>query len=103
MNKTAKFNIGDQVLHKKMGYRAIIIDADPLFQASGHYNPQAHKRAFAIRNPWYRLLIDNSSQITYVEECLLIADPNAEPINNPYLAFYLHKNLTDYSLNRTKH
>ena len=41
--KVAKFNIGDQVVHQHQGYRGIIIDIDPLFQASGRYNPQAYK------------------------------------------------------------
>lgn len=89
MDKIARFNIGDLVIHKSSRYRAIIVDADPLFQASGHYNPQAEKREFATRNPWYRLLVDDSSQITYVEECMLIADTSELPINNPLLAVYL--------------
>ncbi len=88
MDKVAQFNIGDLVIHKSSRYRAIIVDADPLFQASGHYNPQAPKREFATRNPWYRLLVDDSSQITYVEECMLIADTSELPINNPLLTVY---------------
>ncbi|MDP3705748.1 MAG: heat shock protein HspQ [Legionellaceae bacterium] len=72
--KIAKFNIGDVVVHQRQGYRAVIIDIDPLFQASGRYNPQANKRSFSNQNPWYRLLVDESSQETYVEEPLLALD-----------------------------
>ncbi|WP_454784876.1 heat shock protein HspQ [Legionella sp. WA2024007413] len=89
MNKIAQFNIGDLVIHKNSRYRAIVVDVDPLFQASGRYNPQAPKREFATRNPWYRLLVDDSSQITYVEECMLIADTSKMPINNPHIGYYL--------------
>jgi heat shock protein HspQ len=78
MSQFAKFNIGDVVLHKQQGYRAIIVDIDPLFQASGRYNPQACQRDFAHKNPWYRLLVDKSSQMTYVEESLLLLDIDAE-------------------------
>ncbi|MDF1677888.1 MAG: heat shock protein HspQ [Legionellaceae bacterium] len=87
MHRLAKFNIGDVVLHKQQGYRAVIVDIDPLFQASGQYNPQAITRDFAHKNPWYRLLVDNSSQMTYVEESLLLADPEAKkrPVENPLL------------------
>ncbi|CEG59026.1 heat shock protein HspQ [Legionella fallonii] len=92
MNKIAKFNIGDLVIHKRIRYRAIVVDVDPLFQASGHYNPQAPKHEFATRHPWYRLLVDDSSQITYVEETMLIADPNHHPINNPHLHDYFNEN-----------
>lgn len=91
MNRIAKFNIGDLVVHKRQGYRAVVIDVDPLFQASGRYNPQASKREFSKRNPWYRLLVDGSSQMTYVEECLLLFDANQHPIDNPNINHYLVK------------
>ena len=91
MSKMAKFNIGDLVVHKRQCYRAVVIDVDPLFQASGRYNPQASKRAFSKRNPWYRLLVDGSSQMTYVEECLLAFDTSNQSINNPHIDHYLVK------------
>jgi heat shock protein HspQ len=103
MNKVAKFNIGDLVIHKRNRYRAIIIDVDPLFQASGSYNPQANQREFATRNPWYRLLVDDSSQMTYVEECLLIADPSQQPINNPHIPHYLHEKEGSFYNTHAKH
>jgi len=90
MSKVAKFNIGDYVVHKNQGYRAIVIDADPLFQASGNYNPQAAKRDFATKNPWYRLLVDGCNQMTYVEECLLIEDNSTEAVDNPNVNAYLN-------------
>lgn len=89
MERLAHFNVGDLVIHKRQGYRAVVIDIDPLFQASGRFNPQAMQRDFARRNPWYRLLVDGTSQETYVEECLLIADTNHETIDNPYIERYL--------------
>ena len=96
MTKVAKFNVGDRVIHLGLNYRAIIIDVDPLFQASGRYNPQACKREFATRNPWYRLLVDGSSQMTYVEECLLKRDPSQLAIENPNLKDYLAEQKGDY-------
>ena len=89
MTKTAKFNIGDLVVHTHQGYRAIVVDVDPLFQASGRYNPQSCKRDFTTRHPWYRLLVDKSSQVTYVEEPFLIADLNQQAIDNPNINEYL--------------
>ena len=96
MNSIAKFNIGDLVVHKRQGYRAVVIDVDPLFQASGRYNPQALKRDFCTRNPWYRLLVDESSQMTYVEECLLAYDSSRQLIDNPKVEHYLEKSQTGY-------
>lgn len=103
MDKVAQFNIGDRVIHKSSRYRAIIVDIDPLFQASGHYNPQAPKREFANRNPWYRLLVDDSSQMTYVEECMLIADTSELPISNPHLEAYLKEIHGHYYHPKLKH
>lgn len=96
MSKVAKFNIGDLVVHKRQGYRAVVIDVDPLFQASGRYNPQACKRAFSKRNPWYRLLVDDSTQMTYVEECLLKLDKSRQAIDNPNISHYLVKRRGTY-------
>ena len=91
--KFAKFNIGDQIIHSQHGYRGVIIDIDPLFQASGRYNPQAWKYEFTTRHPWYRILVDNSSQKTYVEEPLLITDNDPQELSNPQIRDYLvHQN-----------
>ncbi|MDP3562282.1 MAG: heat shock protein HspQ [Legionellaceae bacterium] len=87
--KRAKFNIGELVIHQRQGYRAVIIDADPLFQPSGRYNPQACKRDFSTQNPWYRLLVDGCSQETYVEEPLLAGDSSQLTINNPQVEDHL--------------
>lgn len=103
MDKVAKFNIGDLVIHKRIRYRAIVVDVDPLFQASGNYNPQAEQHDFATRNPWYRLLVDDSSQMTYVEECMLVADTSQQPINNPNIPDYLLGIEGHYQTNSSKH
>ena len=103
MNRIAKFNIGDVVLHKRIRYRAVVIDVDPLFQASGNFNPRAEKEAFATRNPWYRLLVDDSSQMTYVEECMLIADPAKQPIDNPNVHDYLSEQKGVYRPTAARH
>ena len=96
MSRTAKFNIGDLVMHKRKGYRAVVIDVDPLFQASGRYNPQSLTRDFCKRNPWYRLLVDNSSQMTYVEECCLVFDCSRQGIENPNVTRYLEERPEGY-------
>lgn len=103
MTKVAKFNVGDRVIHVGQNYRAVIIDIDPLFQASGRYNPQAYKREFATRNPWYRLLVDGCSQMTYVEECLLKKDPSQLAIDNPNIKEYLSEQQGSYHSNAPRH
>lgn len=89
--KVSLFQLGDIVIHKTLGYRAIIVDIDPLFQASGHYNPQAIKRGFGERLPWCRVLIDQSQQESYVEECQLILDDSEHAVLNPKIDEYFIK------------
>ncbi len=103
MYKVAKFNIGDLVVHKRQGYRAVVVDVDPLFQASGRYNPQASKRDFSSGSPWYRLLVDGSSQMTYVEECLLVFDTSRQSIDNPNVNHYLVIEQGSYHSNSRGH
>lgn len=103
MDKSAKYNVGDLVVHTRQGYRAVVVDVDPLFQASGRYNPQACKRDFSIRNPWYRLLVDGSSQITYVEEPLLALDNSHQAIDNPNINDYLIQQHGAYHSNVRRH
>ena len=103
----AKFNLGEVVLHTRQGYRALVVDIDPMFQASGRYNPQANTRAFAHQHPWYRLLVDDSSQMTYVEEPLLTRDPKplSKPFENPRVFEYLkkHNSNNTYQANKPFH
>ena len=103
MDKKAKFNVGELVTHLRQGYRAVIVDIDPLFQASGQYNPQACKRDFSKNNPWYRLLVDGSSLVTYVEEPLLARDPNPHTIEHPRIQEYLVKRHGHYCSNTPRH
>lgn len=93
MNTLAKFNIGAVVLHKTHGYRARIVDIDAFFQASGRPNPQAFKREFAMRNPWYRLAVENSTVVTYVEEPYLeLLNPGAQAKPLFFLSEAMKKN-----------
>lgn len=101
--KIAKFNIGDWVKHTRQGYRAVVVDVDPVFQASGRFNPQALMREFAGRNPWYRLLVDGCSQITYVEECALMREPRGGLIDNPNASLYLEQHGGHYCSSARRH
>lgn len=103
IEKQAKFNIGDLVTHKNQGYLAIIIDIDPMFQASGRYNPGAVNRDFTQKNPWYRLLVDGTSQMTYVEEPFLDAAHKKNIIDNPNISNHFSVKQGNYTPLGKKH
>jgi len=103
MERRARFNIGEIVIHKRQGYRGVVIDIDPLFQASGEYNPRNHRREFAKRNPWYRILVDSSSQMTYVEETMITKDLSEKNIENPNIDRYLTEKNGQYNATTMRH
>ena len=100
--KKAKFNVGDVVVHQRQGYRAVVIDVDSSFQPSGYYHSRAHGR-FTRHHPWYRLLVDECSQETYVEEPLLKRDFNSITIDNPQIDNHLVFKSDKYQMIDTKH
>lgn len=99
----AKFNLGDRVRHVQHGYLAVVVDIDPIFQASGRYNPRTVTQAFATKNPWYRLLVDETNQMTYVEEDKLLADKRDITIENPGVDDYLTEQDGVYRSNLPRH
>lgn len=101
--KKSKFKLGELVIHKVQGYKAVIIDIDPIFQASKHYNPLAIKYDFSCTNIWYRLLVDGCCQETYVKETLLKRTCYPSTINNPKVKDYLIKKDGKYQSNAQKH
>ena len=101
--KSAKFNIGEVVIHKNQRYLAVIIDIDPIFQASKIYNPLVNKYKFATENLWYRLLVNNSSQETYVKESLLNKSLTNDVIKNPNINKHLTMKKGHYHTKNNHH
>jgi heat shock protein HspQ len=87
--KKTMFNIGQLVKHKTQGYAAIIVDVDLIFQPSGHPNPHIQPNKMQKQGPWYRLLVHESTLITYVEESELEKAFIQAPIHHPKLHDYL--------------
>lgn len=101
--KKAKFNVGDVVIHQRQGYRAVVIDVDLTFQPSGHYHPGLTERFMTRHHPWYRLLVDECSQETYVEEPLLKRDADRSSLDNPNIAEHLVLKKDKYAMINSKH
>ncbi len=94
--KQTRFNIGQLVKHKVHGYQAVIVDVDALFQPSGHTNPHTIKQQFAKNGPWYRLLVHESSLVTYVDEAELELITFKQLIAHPNLKDFLVKQSGHY-------
>jgi heat shock protein HspQ len=87
--KTAKFNLGDVVRHKKFSFRGVVFDVDPEFA-----NTEEWWEAIPIEvrperdQPFYHLLAENdeTEYVAYVSEQNLIRDDSDSPMRNPHIA-----------------
>ncbi len=79
----ASFNIGQIIHHRNFNYRGVIVDVDPSFQGSDEWyeeNANSHPPKDA---PWYHVLVDDESVVTYVAERNLEDDDEGAPIEHP--------------------
>jgi heat shock protein HspQ len=81
----AKFSVGDLVQHRLFDYRGVIVDVDPEFMLTEEWYEQVARSRPPKDQPWYRVLVHNGSDQTYVAERNLFPDLSAEPIVHPQL------------------
>lgn len=81
----AKFSVGEIVHHRLFNYRGVIVDADPNFMLSDEWYEQVARSRPPRDQPWYRVLVHNSNDETYVAERNLTHDSSSEPIAHPLI------------------
>lgn len=81
--KSAKFYVGQVVHHKELGYRAVVVDVDPIFSHSDEWYDKLLKARPSKTRPWYYLLVDHSKHRTYVPEQSLEYDASGLPVSHP--------------------
>jgi heat shock protein HspQ len=79
----AKYSIGDIVHHKLFDYRGVIVDIDPHFQLSDEWYEGVARSRPPKNEPWYHVLVHDSTNSTYVAEQNLESDPSGKKINHP--------------------
>ena len=65
---SCKFSIGQIIHHLKFDYRGVIIDVDSNFQGSEEWYLEMAKSNPPRDKPWYHVLVDQTSSVTYVAE-----------------------------------
>jgi heat shock protein HspQ len=88
LHKSARFNIGQVVNHRRFGYRGVIFDVDPQFMLSEQWYRQIALSRPPKNQPWYHVLVDGQRHTTYVAERHLVGSPEPAPINHPMLNDY---------------
>jgi heat shock protein HspQ len=85
MSSTARFAIGDLVYHRLFDYRGVVYDVDPEFMLSERWYEQVARSRPPKDEPWYRVLVHNATQETYVAERNLEPDRSGEPVAHPLI------------------
>lgn len=83
--RTAKYSIGDLVVHRLFEYRGVVVDVDATFQSTDEWYTAMAKSRPPKNKPWYHVLVHGADHSTYVAEQNLAADASAEPINHPMI------------------
>jgi heat shock protein HspQ len=83
--RTAKFSIGQLVIHKLFNYRGVIIDVDPVFQGTDEWYEQMALSRPPRNSPWYHVLVHNAVHETYVAERNLLPDSSGQAVQHPLI------------------
>ncbi len=88
MTKTAAVYVGQLIRHKLFGYRGVVFDVDPVFMFSDEWYEMTARSRPPKDEPWYRVLVHDSTQETYVAQCNIEPDNSGEPIEHPEIDRY---------------
>ena len=81
VDSQVKFRVGQIVVHKKYGYRGVIVDLD--LQSN-----KKTKDMYIGSQPWYRVLVHNSNQNTYIPQCNIMVDYQLQEVINPLVSYF---------------
>jgi heat shock protein HspQ len=86
--RCARWSIGQLVHHRLFDYRGAICDVDAQFMLSDEWYEQVARSRPPKDEPWYRVLVDGTTQETYVAQRNLEADNSLRPIEHPLTDYY---------------
>lgn len=77
-----RFAPGELVQHRRYHYRGLVVDFDVRCRA--HKAWYERNRTQPERDqPWYHVLVDGSTLVTYAAETSLDADTSGQPVHHP--------------------
>jgi len=81
------FQPGQLVVHRRYGYRGVVVAVDPTCQADDTWY-QSNPTQPARQQPWYHVLVHGSETVTYPAQTSLLLDESGKPVNNPLVAVF---------------
>jgi len=89
--RRSRFSVGDLIHHRLFDYRGVVVDVDPQFNGSQQWYESVAKSRPPRDKPWYHVLVDGASHITYVAERNLERDGLDTPITHPMLGRFFKR------------
>ena len=84
----ARFRLGQPVHHKLFDYRGVVVDVDATFQLTDDWYENVARSRPPKDQPWYHVLVDEASHMTYVAERNLEPDLTGQPISHPAIGAF---------------
>ncbi len=100
VRKRVLFEPGQLVRHRRYGYRGVIVAHDPTCRASQEWYENNRSKP-EREQPWYHVLVDGASHVTYAAQTSLLPDEAMRAIAHPLVPFFF-KSFTDGRYNRNE-
>ena len=82
-----RFRPGDLVRHRRYGYRGVIAHADGHCRADPEWY-MSNQTQPDRQQPWYHVLVDGGSTVTYAAESSLLPDTDQTPVEHALLSYF---------------
>ncbi len=82
-----RFRPGELVVHRRYGYRGVVVDFDTSCKADDAWY-QSNQTQPKRDQPWYHVLVHGAAHTTYAAEENLEADTSGEQIAHPLLQHF---------------
>ena len=82
-----KFKPGQLVKHRRYHYRGVVVEYDLYCQAGEDWY-QSNQTQPLRNQPWYHVLVHNSTINTYTAESSLMMDDSSDPIHHPLIEYF---------------
>lgn len=83
--------MGDLIHHRLFDYRGVVVDVDSEFNGTQQWYESVARSRPPRDKPWYHVLVDGASHITYVAERNLERDEVGTPITHPMLGRFFQR------------
>ena len=84
----AKFESGQIVQHRRLGYRAVVVSVDDARSGMARRQDLTPPLGLSGSRPWYHVLVHDSTNETYVAEGSLEPDDSTAPVDNPLVPLF---------------